>query len=124
MLTFAIGCVLKGGNAAILDDNRKESQRKAKVLIQKITLLARSAIAVAALAFSPRLRHKLGWHTDWIPLNHVTTISLSPDNPLIDGTIRIHSGLNSDIRLTNTTRKAYNDAYASLKTTLTMESCV
>jgi hypothetical protein len=87
-------------------------------------MLPRSAIAVAAWAFSPRLRHTFGGNTDWIPLESVTTMSVSPDDPVIDERIRRYSGIGDDEVLTKSSQDVYDDAYKGLKKTLKNESCI
>ncbi len=87
-------------------------------------MLPRSAVAVAAWAFSPRLRHTFGGHTEWIPLEPVTTATISPKDPIIDETILRHGHLDRNTALVKRSKNIYNDAYAGLMSTFEKETCI
>jgi hypothetical protein len=119
-LTCVTAFIAKAGNAENVKEGRTERQRTASILIQKMTMLPRSAIAVESWAFSPRLRHNFGGNIDWLPFPEVPTVGVSADDQVVDETILSYARLGS---LTQRSQKIYDDACRNVKKALAKESC-
>ncbi len=113
-------CVARAGNAANLKDERMERKRLAGVLIHKLSMAPRSAMAVTSWAFSPRLSHTYGGNTDWLPLSMIPTFGVDPNIVVVENTIRLHARLGS---LDDKSQQLYNRVCQLVQKALATEAC-